>query len=432
MTISSQEGPGKNRHVVLVAYYFPPMGGSGVQRVAKWVKYLPDNGWNVTVLTVEPGRYLAFDDSLLEEIERPGIRIIRTRSLDPTRGGGKRAVGTPSERKRRLFTWLTGMFFLPDNKRGWARHARSVFEQIRASGPVDVVLSSAPPYTGLMVGGELAKFLDVPHVVDYRDDWLDNPRHRYPSPWHRAWHARAEKKVLTQADLITVVNESIKQLIQQRAPEADIRVLPQGYDPADFGERVPESGRIRLVYSGMFYDAQQPDSMLRALAVLAERDQALSDRLELRFVGLFPDEKKALVSELGLEKMVTFLGYRSHAEAVAELQEAHVLWVIVGRQKGGHMIATGKLFEYMGSRRPILALAPEGEVRSALKGYGASWIVDPDDVGEIASSLASILKRAEAGQLPRGNEEWVSQFDRKKQAHMLSGLLTGIADRSPE
>jgi glycosyltransferase involved in cell wall biosynthesis len=413
------------QHVVIVAYYFPPLGGSGVQRVAKWAKYLPQNGWDVTVLTVEPGSYFAFDQTLLDEVEAAGVRIIRTRSLDPTRIRGKRgAVRMPSERKRKLFTWLTGFFFLPDNKRGWMSHARRAFNQVSDGAAVDLVLSSAPPYTSLRVGGALAEYLDVPHVVDYRDDWIDNPRHRYPTPLHKGWHQRQERSVIGGASAVLTINKSIADLLEQRHPGLKACVLPQGFDPDDVPEFAKETGyRLRLTYSGMFYDAQQPDTMLRAVAILKQRDPRLADILELRFVGLFPEEKRALVEKLGLTDIVRFSGYVTHAESVSELMNADVLWMIVGHQKGEHMISTGKLYEYMGTRRPILALAPEGEVRNALSGYDACWTVLPDDAEGTASILATLLQRHASGSLPIGNAKWIQQYDRRRQALILAKIL---------
>ncbi len=367
-------------HVVLVAYYFPPLGGSGVQRVAKWAKYLPQCGWDVTVLTVEPGAYLAFDESLLEEVTSAGVNIVRTRTLDPTRTRkGNRAVRRLSERKRKLLTWITGFFFLPDNKRGWRGKARSAFNLVTERGPVDVVLSSAPPYTALMVGDELAGHLGVPHVVDYRDDWVGNPRHRYPTALHKRWHIRKESDILTRSALVLAINQSIASLIRTRNPNVSVEVLPQGYDPDDFPYGMSDSrsdGSVRVVYAGMFYDAQQPDSMLEAVSRLLKEQPSLRSRIELRFVGLFPEEKVELISRYGLEDVVTRTGYMNHEETVAELGQADILWMIVGHQPGGYMISTGKLFEYMGSGRPILALAPEGRYMSRCRVMGqlGRWI----------------------------------------------------------
>ena len=433
---ATRDDRGRGRpHVLVVAYYFPPLGLSGVQRVAKWCRYLPSAGWDVTVLTVEPGAYFAFDDTLLEEVESAGVRIIRTRTLDPTRqGGGRKVVSFPSERRRRLFSWLSGFFFLPDNKRGWTRQALSAWKDICRDGRPDIVFSSAPPYTSFLVGQALARKAGVPHVMDYRDDWLDNPRHDYPTPIHRRIHARMERRLLSSAALVTTINASIRERLLQRSPGSDVRILPQGFDPADITQGEDQGGvrrahrRSLLVYAGMFYHAQQPDTFLKAVSLVKSRLPESSPGLEARFVGLFPDDKKPLIASLGLEDDVTLTGYKNHHETVGELMEADVLWMTVGRQPGEEMISTGKLFEYMGTGKPILALVPPGEASKALEGYGAAWVCDPDDVEGVASTLEAILKQLDDGTLPVGSPEWIAPFDRKKQAEQLAGWFSGILD----
>jgi glycosyltransferase involved in cell wall biosynthesis len=424
--------PERRPHALLVAYYFPPMGGSGVQRVAKWCKYLPENGWDVTVLTVEPGSYFAFDEDLLDEVKSAGVQILRTTSLDPTRvGGSKKQVGLQSERKRRIFAWLTGLFFIPDNKKGWLKPALAAVRSLIAERPVDLVLSSAPPYTAFLVGAAAAKTACVPHLMDYRDDWLDNPRHRYPSPWHARRHRQLEQDALSGASLVTAINEAMAQRILKRSPDTKVRILPQGFDPEDMTAALAasprSSGAIRFLYAGMFYDAQQPDVFLQGVSLALERDPALRDRLELRFVGLFPEAKRSLVRSLGLADLASFPGYLSHAHTVQELMQADVLWMTIGRQEGEEMISTGKLFEYIGTRKPILALVPDGAARGALSGYEAAWIADPDDVDAVADRIATIMEAAERSAMPVGNEAWVGAFDRREQTRLLADWMSALA-----
>lgn len=431
--VAQADGREERPRVLVVAYYFPPLGLSGVQRIAKWCRYLPERGWDVTVLTVEPGAYFAFDETLLDEVESAGVRIIRTRTIDPTRqGGGKKVVSFPTERKRRLLSWLSGFFFLPDNKRGWTRKALSAWDDICEEGRPDIVLSSAPPYTSFMVGDALARKAGVPHVMDYRDDWLDNPRHDYPTSIHRRIHARMERRLLSAAAMVTTINASIRTRLLQRSPSSDVRILPQGFDPADIatggglGDTLAGTRRHRLVYAGMFYHAQQPDTFLRALAIVKARKPVGTRGLEARFVGLFPEARKPLIDSLGLKDEVTLTGYRNHRETVNELMAADVLWMTVGRQPGEEMISTGKLFEYMGTGKPILALVPPGEAANALEGYGAAWICDPDDAEEVASTLEEILEQLETGNIPVGSTEWTAPFDRRKQAGQLAGWFSDL------
>ncbi|MBT8402051.1 MAG: glycosyltransferase, partial [Rhodothermia bacterium] len=254
----------EKRHVLVLSYYFPPMGLSGVQRVSKFVKYLPEHGWDVTVLTSEPRGYFAFDESL--EVEIPStVRVIRTASADPTRVfRSKVTVNLPAEGLRRSLSKASQWIFIPDNKIGWFPSAARGAHRIHRDRPVDVVLSSAPPYTSHLVGRSIASRAGVPLVLDFRDDWLGNPRHEYPSRIHYALQRSLESKVIAAADAVTTINPKIAGDIRDRhvnRPDApSITVIPQGYDPEDFGGRneAEEKGSMSFLYSGIFYDAQSP------------------------------------------------------------------------------------------------------------------------------------------------------------------------------
>ena len=222
------------RRLLVIAYYFPPMGMSGVQRVTKLVKYLPEFGWQPTVLTVEPGGYFAFDPSLEREVEAAGIEVIRTKSIDPTRLF-KRGAAVPIRREstRRNWSEWSQWVFVPDNKIGWLPFAVHAAKRAASRKPFDAVLSSAPPYTGHLVGQRVSKALGIPLISDFRDDWVGNPRHVYPTIVHRRWHERLERGVLEHSVFSTTINAIIQERLQRASPASEIRVLEQGFDPAD-------------------------------------------------------------------------------------------------------------------------------------------------------------------------------------------------------
>jgi hypothetical protein len=200
------------RRVLIVAYYFPPMGMSGVQRVAKFARYLPRSGWQPTVLTVEPAGYYAYDASLLDEIEQAGISMIRTPSIDPTKLFGRhKTVALPAEATRKRLAGLSQLLFVPDNKVGWYPYAvRAGLRELKAR-PYDAVFASAPPYTALLIAERLSTAGRLPLVVDFRDDWLENPRHSYPSVLHQALHRRMERRVIGRSKSVIAINKTIIQ-----------------------------------------------------------------------------------------------------------------------------------------------------------------------------------------------------------------------------
>lgn len=416
--------PMTSRRVLVVAYYFPPLGGSGVQRVAKLVKYLPEHGWQPTVLTARPGAYVAFDASLAEEVAAAGVEVVATRTLDPTRAGQGRTVAATGA-QRRWLTALTDGLFVPDNKLGWAPFAlREGARQLRRRS-FDAVYATAPPYTGLLVAARLARRFRLPLFVDLRDDWLGNPRHRYPTAWHRRLHARLERRVLRQATGMSVISEAMRAAVVARHPELAerVRVLPQGFDPADFDPGVdpPRDGVFRLLYSGMFYDAQRPDTFLVGLRWFLERHPEA--RVEALFAGLVPAGFEALVNRLALTSVVRYLGYLSHAEVTRRQQQADVLWMTVGLRPGAEGISTGKLFEYMGTRKPVLGLVPEGTAAEALRAYGAGILVPPDAPEAVGEALESLFGAWQAGALPAPSEAYVQRHDRERLAGEVAAWL---------
>ena len=209
-----------NKHVLVIAYYFPPMGLSGVQRVTSFVRHLPAYGWHPTVLTIEPAGYFAYDESLLHGIADAGIKIIRTRSLDPTRLFKKRSVVTmPKESTRQRLSGLSEWIFVPDNKIGWMPFAFGAAKRLMARQSFDAIFSSAPPYTAHLIGARLAQNTNIPLVVDYRDDWVGNPLHTYPTSGHKKMHSWLEQYVMRQSRAAVVINEPFKRLFRVVIPE---------------------------------------------------------------------------------------------------------------------------------------------------------------------------------------------------------------------
>ena len=428
--------PSTTKRVLVVAYYFPPMGGSGVQRVAKLVKYLPRHGWAPEVLTAEPGGYLAFDASLLDEIEAAGVPIHRTSSWDPTRLFRRRqATGLPREDVRRRVSEWSQYVFVPDNKIGWAPHALRRGRQLLAARPFDAIFASAPPYTALLVAARLSRTSGLPLVTDFRDDWLGNPRHVYPTSMHRALHRWLERYVLRSSSEVLTINPFIQARLQERARAADVRVpvqvLPQGFDPADFDRastsHLLEGGgkkKMRLLYSGLFYDAQTPDFFLRGLAGFLARRPEARRQVEAAFVGLVPEASQRLADRLGLGEVMSYRGYLPHHEAVAHLLASDVLWMTVGERPGAEGISTGKLFEYIGTQKPILALVPPGVAEQAIEPYGAARVVRPTDARAIADALEAFFDAWRTGALPQPDTAYVQRFNRIHLAGTLASILS--------
>jgi glycosyltransferase involved in cell wall biosynthesis len=425
------------RNVLVVAYYFPPMGLSGVQRTLKFVKYMPNFGWHPTVLTVEPHGYLAKDDSFLQELAGKDVRIVRTPSVGPAKWFGRKheVVPMPAEWKRKLFSRVSDVLFVPDNKRGWMR--RAVREGIKLHGetPFDLLFATAPPFTDFLIGRRLKKLINRPLVVDYRDPWIEYPFRLNPTPLHRWTHVALERRVLRASSHIVTTNRRVKEQIIARhrfLTYHDIDIIPQGFDPEDFPESITTSGprsgpaatsgeKMRITYAGVFWEDRVPDFFLQALHDLFRDRPKLRGRIEAVFVGKFREENERLVARLGLQDAVKVLGYQPHPQCIKEMIDSDVLWLTVGDDTG----SPGKAYEYIGARKPILGLVPSGFLQSTIREAGGVTVA-PTDIPAIKAALAEFFRKFEKHELSGPSDDVVRKYDRVTLTNELVSIFESL------
>ncbi len=404
------------RKVLIIAYYFPPMGLSGVQRTAKFAKYLPQFGWKPTVLTVGPTGYYALDESLLKEIDEAGIEVVRTSSLDANRlFAKKRIIKMPSELTRKFLQFLGDTFLIPDTKIGWKSKAVKKGKELLTKEHFDVILATAPPQTDFLIGAALKKATEIPLVVDYRDSWLQNPYKYFPTPLHRYLHYRLEKKVMKAADRVLVTHRRVKENLIKRHRSVqylDVTILSQGYDPADLSVKPPERLqmplRLKITHTGTFYGRRNPATILRALKNIFDKQTQLRGRIELNFVGNVRREDQRLVKQLGLQNDVLFHGYLEHQESVNQILTSDVLWFILDND----FQTPGKLYEYFGARKTILASVVDGYTKQLIVESGAALCVPVHDLHAHEQALLELFQQFERKTLKSIPEEFASKFDR--------------------
>jgi glycosyltransferase involved in cell wall biosynthesis len=421
-----------NNKVLIISYYFPPMGLSGVQRTLKFAKYLPLYKWEPTVLTVTPTAYFALDYSMLREVSDSNIRTVRTNSIDPTRLFKRdKPIKMPHERMRSFLSKVSQALFIPDNKIGWKREALKAARKLLQEESFDVILSTAPPYTSHLIGMALARETGIPLVLDYRDAWVDNPLHFYLTPFHKMIHQRLEKAVLHSSNKIITINRRIKEVMIVRYPFLsyhDISIIPQGYDPEDFhvGDplKLPFTEKMRFTYAGTFYRNRTPKFFLRALAEVLNQNPKMRQKIEAVFIGTFRKENYGLIDTLGLKDVVKVFGYLDHGSTIRYLIASDVLWMTIGIGKGEDMISTGKLFEYIGSRKPILGLVPDGVAGKTILETGAGRVVPPTDVAAIKKAIIELFTLWEKNELPEIPMEYAEKYDRRKLTGELARELS--------
>ncbi|MDX2128963.1 MAG: glycosyltransferase [Chloroherpetonaceae bacterium] len=422
------------KKVLILAYYFPPMGLSGVQRTLKFVKYLPQFGWKPIVLTISPTAYYAYDETLLNELEGLPVEIHRTDTRDITkaaaRASGKREFKMPAENTRRFMSMISQSFFIPDNKIGWNSFAiQKASEIIEKNGDIEVIFSTAPPFSSHLIALELRRKYQLPTAVEFRDPWVDNPSHFYLTPFHKRKHAALEETVVLTADKVVSVNRTLKELLVKKyhgkLKHTDVSIIPHGFDEEDFqglDRSYIKGNKFRLTYSGVFRDDRTPVPLFQGLKALIQKRPEIKDFIELSFTGIFPNEYFKQSKNAGLDGLITTKGYVSHQEAILENLKADVLWATLGKAKNNDCITLGKLFEYVACNRTIFGIMPDGASALFIR-EANGFIAAPDKPLEIAAKLEILFDLWKKGHLPRPSEDTVQKYNRKRLAEQLSKEL---------
>jgi glycosyltransferase involved in cell wall biosynthesis len=428
------------------------MGMGGVQRTAKFAKYLHLYNWQPYVLTVTPKLYLASDNCLLSEVEKAGVKVYRTGGSE-TNGNSHKVVKFKKDSNRKFLSNLSQTFLIPDSKIFWKSKAVEHGKKIIKNEGIDLIFATAPPYTDFLAACELKDKFGLPLVVDYRDSWIDCPNNFYPTPLHKKKHSKMETSVLECTDKVITINSRIKELIHLRYPfvkDEDVEVIPQGFDPEDFGSQIAQIGsqtsqimqtspiaqkenrKFRITYSGSFLNYYTPKHFLDGLKLAFDKRPELKDKIEACFVGTFPNEYKEYIKNIGIENAVNIAGYVEHSLCAKYLVESDVLWMMINKTERSDLHSTGKLYEYFGAGKPILACVPEGVARKSLENYGAVIMTGPDDVNTIASAILEYYDKFEKNEMPLPNPEVKNKYDRKLLAGKLAEVFNGVMVNSTE
>ncbi len=416
--------------VLVVAYYFPPIGLSGVQRTLKFVKYLPDFGWQPTVITTGKIAYFAYDETLLNEIKDKNINIIRVGAKDVNALLGK--LGTkkpPREKIRKVLNRISQSIFIPDNKKSWSKKAARKIEELLDKEHFDLIFVTGPPFSAFVEIAELKIKRNIPVVYDYRDLWYESYFSFYLTPGHKFRHYKYEYFALKNVNKITVTNRKIKEKLLLDFPflkHTDITIIRHGYDAEDFEKTPPiakENNKLLFVHSGNFIEYTTPEFMLQALRDLQLKYPDVAADLEFHFIGIMDKKYQKLIKKYKLELIVKTYGYMEHKEAVRKVKSADVLWFMIGRKKNIDAILPGKLFEYIGAKKPIFGSVPDGAAKSVLEEYEASFISEPDNVEQITETLVEIYNLYKDNNLPVPYSKYVEKHERRVLTEELSKVF---------
>jgi glycosyltransferase involved in cell wall biosynthesis len=428
-----------NRRLLLLCYFYPPLGGGGVQRVLGFTRWLPRFGWDCTVVCAGPEDYWVKDETLMRQVP-PGTEVIRVPGgsalsawLRLRGGGGGRRSGATFAGLRSLSDW----WLLPDSYAGWAGRARRTAAARIARGGVDVMLSSSPPDSVHLAAGSLARRFRLPWAADFRDPWIHLYRRRPPTAWHAARQREMERGVLAGADLVLVTSRTHAGALARDPAAAGRRVecLPNGYEPDGTGA-VParDPDHFLLVFTGMLTLTPDVETLLEALHELLARRPEARRRIRVKLAGPYEADYADRATALGLTGIVEFTGPVAHARA-RELQraaDALILWKPVGCDAA----IPAKVYEYLDAGRPVLALLDEHDEAARMVRDAGATRVAPGDRAALAAEIERLYLAWKEGGTGTGaapgagipaRPGWLAEHTRERLGARLAALLDGLA-----
>lgn len=417
----------KLKRVLIITYYWPPAGGSGVQRWLKFSKYLPQYGWQPVIYTPENPDLQVVDESLADDID-VRTEIVTTPIHEPYSlyrtlfGHRGRSASRVSGKKEGLIQNVANVirsnFFFPDPKCGWIKSSVKFLREYLRTQPVDMIISTGPPHSMHMIALGLTKYVPVPWIADFRDPWtgMFYFKHMKMLPFIRRRHRRMEAKVLRTADCVVAVTDTMVKDFSRTAGDK-VKLITNGYDPDDF-VKVERSypQRFSVVHTGLMIGDGNPVNVWKALKRMVDEVPGFSSDFRLRLVGETETSVTDSISACGLGDYLEHVGYIPHSEIVEEQASAAVLLLPLRDEPESGAILTGKFFEYLVSGRPVLAVGPvSGDLGHALSDCRAGRIFEFSDTDGVFAYLKELYAKFRKGELyGTADPEKVLRYSRKE------------------
>ena len=357
--------------LLIITYYWPPAGGPGVQRWLKFVKYLPDFDVQPIVYVPENPTYPIVDSNLVSEVSDKAI-ILKTPIFEPyqlasflSKNKTKKISSgiIPNQKKQsfleKLMLWVRGNLFIPDARVFWVKPSVAYLENYIRDNGIDTIITSGPPHSLHLIGLELKQKMNLKWLADFRDPWTTIGYHKSLrlSQYAAKKHKQLESQVLNSADTIIVTSKTTKTEFQALTTKP-IEVITNGFDVEKVDKQILDT-KFSLAHIGSFLSERNPKILWESLVELCTEIPDFKSHLEIKLIGAISQEVLETIEQFGLNLYLNNLGYVSHAEAVAHQRKSQVLLLIEINSEETKSILPGKLFEYMVSERPIVAIGPK-------------------------------------------------------------------------
>jgi galactitol-specific phosphotransferase system IIB component len=425
----------ENKKILIITYYWPPAGGPGVQRWLKFVKYLPEFGIQPIVYVPENPTYPIVDENLVKEVSDKAI-VLKHKIFEPyqlasffSKNKTKKISSgiIPNKKKQsfmdKLFLLIRGNLFIPDARFLWVKPSVGYLEKYIIENNIDTIVTSGPPHSLHLIGLQLKQKLDLKWFADFRDPWTTIGYHKSLrlSNYATEKHKMLERKVLTTADTIIVTSKTTKKEFEA-ITKKPIAVITNGYD-VETVETQPLDTKFSLAHIGSFLSERNPMILWESLVELVNEIPDFKSHLEIKLIGAVSQEVLETISEFGLNTYLNNLGYVSHAEAIAHQRKSQVLLLIEIDSDDTKSIIPGKLFEYMVSNRPIVAIGPRNsDFAEIITTTNTGVFFNYSEKSRLKSVILDFYNQFLEGKL-QSNGVGLQQYSRKSLTKELAQLI---------
>lgn len=432
------------KRVLIISYYWPPTGGSGVQRWVKFAKYLPSEGWQPVIYTPDNPEQLAVDHSLEAEIPAEA-EVIKTHITEPyelykkfLRKSGHSAEAVevnPVNAQNKSFLqkvamWVRGNLFRPDPRCLWIGPSVRFLKKYLEEHPVDLIVSTGPPQSMHLIGRRLALETGLPWIADFRDPWtkIFYFKHLSMTRATERWHKKMEKKVLDQASAVVAVSPLVQQDFQMMT-QTPVELITNGFDECDFSSEIckeafggPKKDFV-ITHTGLFASDGNPTTLWEVLAEKCRKDEHFRKLLKIKLIGKTDEQICASIRKAGLTENMCDLGYQPHAVAIEEQRNASLLILPLRKEPEYKAVLPGKLFEYLASWRPVLGIGqPDGAMSMILNTTKTGIVLNWDDKASISRFINLCWENHLNGTLTVEDTD-LSQFTRRELTRKMVRLF---------
>ncbi|WP_349351137.1 MULTISPECIES: glycosyltransferase [unclassified Flagellimonas] len=421
------------RKILVIAYYWPPAGGPGVQRWLKFTKYLPDFGIQPIVYVPENPSYPLVDDKLVDEVPAD-IKILKQPIKEPygwasllskkrteTISSGIIKEKNPSFMEK-LLLWIRGNFFIPDARKLWVKPSISYLAKVIADEGIETIITTGPPHSLHLIGLGLKKKYNIQWIADFRDPWTSIGYHKKLrlTESSRLKHEALERSVLVKADKIVVTSNTTKSEFEAITPKP-IKVITNGFD--DELQPVEQDADFTISHVGSLLTGRNPLGLWQALQELIAENESFKKSLKVQLAGVVGEEVLQSIKEYGLSAYVAQLGYLSHPEVLETQQKSQLLLLLEIDAEETRGIIPGKLFEYLNAKRPILAIGPKGwEAGNMVEQHQAGHMCLHQDVASLKRVVLEAFQKYEKGNL-NCDSVGVEHYHRKALTESLAKFI---------